>query len=128
MSPGSGGVLGLERRGLGLAGLATAGPETATVNNPVPRRGSLGLTSKLGTLTDKEGVTASADAGEMKDDLEVAAGTEDDDNDEEEDSGDLRLGDFSLGSRAEAGVGAEPRELSYFVGETIFNLESSGLV
>ena len=43
----SGGVLGLASLGvgLGLAGLAVAGPVTATVSSPVPSRGSLGLQS-----------------------------------------------------------------------------------
>ena len=114
---------GRESRGLGLAGLLATPPDpgTATVNRPVPSLGSLGLYSDIPTLTDKEeGAAGSADdAGDTKDGgLPAAAargtGT---------DKGDFRLGEISLGSRALL----LSRELD-FVGETIFNLESSGLV
>lgn len=118
LSAGRGGVRGRDSLGLGLAGLLATppGPGTATVSRPVPSLGSLSP-----TFTDKEEGAAGSvdDAGDTKDGCFPAlaawgTGT---------DKGDFRLGEISLGSRALL----LSRELD-FVGETIFNLGSSGLV
>jgi hypothetical protein len=68
LSPAKGGLRGRDNLGLGLAGLLATppAPPTATVNSPVPRRGSLGLHSDKPTLTDKE-EAGSDDAGDTND-------------------------------------------------------------
>ena len=108
--------------GLGLAGLAVAPGVTATVRRPgVTRRGSLGLQSEEGrpppTFTVSEvGVFPPAGTARGRAEQGDFSGGGS--------PGDFRLGDFSLGSlaRSSAELGCPD-----FVGDTIFNLESSGL-
>ena len=68
-----GGLRGLDSLGLGLAGLLATppAPPTATVNSPVPRRGSLGFSSDKPTLTDRE-EAGSDEAGDTNDGFPAA--------------------------------------------------------
>ena len=107
--------------GLGLAGLAVAPGGTATVSRPVTSRGSLGLqseeerppptftVSEVGVFPSEGSARGTAEHGDFS-----GGGS----------PGDLRLGDFSLGSlpRSSAELGCP-----HLVGDTIFNLGSSGL-
>ena len=107
--------------GLGLAGLAVAPGGTATVSRPVTSRGSLGLQSEEErappTLTVREagGFTPAGTVRGAEEHGDFRGGGS---------PGDFRLGDFSLGSLARRSAELGCPDL---VGDTIFNLESSGL-